>query len=220
MNAAWRFLVAFVYRKSSTLEIDMRRTATLALLALAAACGKKETASPSGDAAAPASALAPATWNGLASRFTNNAGAPVGEAVIVDAKDGVLLRLRLEGLSPGWHGAHIHMTGTCEDAAEGFKASGAHFDPENHEHGLENAAGSERGDLPNIFAGADGAATVEFFRANLHLTPSEEAATENGPYPLLDDDGFAIIIHANADDHVTQPIGGAGDRVACAAFRG
>ncbi|HBS33699.1 MAG TPA: superoxide dismutase family protein, partial [Parvularcula sp.] len=46
------------------------------------------------------------------------------------------------------------------------------------------------------------------------------AASENGPYPLLDDDGFAIIIHANPDDHVTQPIGGAGDRVACAAFKG
>jgi Cu-Zn family superoxide dismutase len=132
----------------------------------------------------------------------------------------VLLRLRVEGLSPGWHGAHIHMTGTCEDATEGFKASGAHFDPENHEHGLENAVGSERGDLPNIFAGAEGTATVEFFRANLHLNPSEAAATENGPYPLLDDDGFAIIIHANADDHTTQPIGGAGDRVACAAFKG
>lgn len=196
----------------------MRRTAAVALLVFAAACGKKESAASPEAEAAP-DTLAPATWNGLAARFTNNAGAPVGDAVIIDAKDGVLLRLRVEGLSPGWHGAHIHMTGTCEDAGAGFKASGAHFDPENHEHGLENAAGSERGDLPNIYAGADGTATVEFFRANLHLNPSEEAATENGPYPLLDDDGFAIIIHANPDDHVTQPIGGAGDRVACAAFK-
>lgn len=196
----------------------MRRTAAVALLVFAAACGKKESAASPEAEAAP-DTLAPATWNGLAARFTNNAGAPVGDAVIIDAKDGVLLRLRVEGLSPGWHGAHIHMTGTCEDAGAGFKASGAHFDPENHEHGLENATGSERGDLPNIYAGADGTATVEFFRANLHLNPSEEAATENGPYPLLDDDGFAIIIHANPDDHVTQPIGGAGDRVACAAFK-
>lgn len=198
----------------------MRRTAVFALLILAAACGKKDGADAPGEAAA-ADALAPATWSGLAARFTNNAGEPSGEAVIVDAKDGVLLRLRVGGLSPGWHGAHIHMTGTCEDAGAGFKASGAHFDPENHEHGLENAAGSERGDLPNIFAGPDGRATVEFYRANLHLKPSEaQAATENGPYPLLDDDGFAIIVHANADDHMTQPIGGAGDRVLCAAFKG
>jgi Cu-Zn family superoxide dismutase len=198
----------------------MRRAVIAALVIAAAACGKKEEAASTAGAAAAPDTLAPVTWNGLASRFTNNAGEPAGEAVIIDAKDGVLLRLRVEGLSPGWHGAHIHMTGTCEDASAGFKASGAHFDPENHEHGLENAAGSERGDLPNIFAGADGSATVEFFRANLHLNPSEAAATDNGPYPLLDDDGFAIIIHANPDDHSTQPIGGAGDRVACAAFKG
>ncbi len=196
----------------------MRRAIVIAFIIAAAACGKKEGAVAPDGAAAP-EALAPASWNGLASRFTNNAGAPAGEAVIIDAKDGVLLRLRVEGLSPGWHGAHLHMTGTCEDASAGFKASGAHVDPENHEHGLENAAGSERGDLPNIYAGKDGKATVEFFRANLHLNPSEQAATENGPYPLLDDDGFAVIIHANPDDHTTQPIGGAGDRVACAAFK-
>lgn len=198
----------------------MSRAALILLAAFAAAaCGKAKEAAAPGSAPA-AEALAPATWNGLAGRFSNNDGAPAGEAVIVDAKDGVLLRLRVEGLSPGWHGAHIHMAGTCEDASAGFKASGAHVDPENHEHGLENAAGSERGDLPNIFAGKDGTATVEFFRANLHLMPSEQAATENGPFPLLDDDGFAIIIHANPDDHVTQPIGGAGERVLCAAFKG
>ena len=198
----------------------MRRAALIVFAAIAAAaCGKSEGTAGAGVAAGE-EPLAPSTWNGLAARFTNNAGEPSGDAVIIDAKDGVLLRLRVRGLSPGWHGAHIHMTGTCEDAAAGFKASGAHFDPENHEHGLENAAGSERGDLPNIFAGADGTATAEFFRANLHLNPSEEAATENGPYPLLDDDGFAIIIHANPDDHTTQPIGGAGDRVLCAAFKG
>lgn len=198
----------------------MRRAAIFALIVAAAACGNKDGAAAPAGASAP-EALAPATWNGVASRFSNNAGEPAGEAVIIDAKDGVLLRLRVEGLTPGWHGAHIHMTGTCDDAAAGFKASGAHFDPENHEHGLENAGGSERGDLPNIYAGEDGRATVEFYRANLHLKPSEaQAATENGPYPLLDDDGFAIIIHADPDDHTTQPIGGAGDRVACAAFKG
>ncbi len=197
----------------------MRVAAFIILAVIAAGCGKADRSS--GAAADPSSeSLAPPTWNGLASRFTNNAGEPAGDAVIVDAKDGVLLRLRVKGLSPGWHGAHIHLTGTCDDAGAGFKASGAHFDPENHEHGLQNAAGSERGDLPNLYAGADGTATVEFFRANLHLKPSEEAATENGPYPLLDDDGFAIIIHANPDDHTTQPIGGAGDRLLCAAFKG
>ena len=36
---------------------------------------------------------------------------------------------------------------------------------------------------------------------------------------LLDADGSAVVIHANADDHTSQPIGGAGDRVACAVIR-
>jgi Cu-Zn family superoxide dismutase len=201
----------------------MRRAALIILAALsAAACGKADK--PKGASASTAETapepLAPSTWTGVAARFIDVTGKQAGEAVVADAKDGVLLRLRVEGLTPGWHGAHIHMTGTCEDAGAGFKASGAHFDPENHEHGLENPAGAERGDLPNIYAGADGRATVEFYRANLHLNPSEQAASENGPFPLLDDDGFAIIIHANPDDHMTQPIGGAGDRVLCAPFKG
>ena len=33
---------------------------------------------------------------------------------------------------------------------------------------------------------------------------------------LMDADGSALIVHANADDGLTQPIGGAGERVACA----
>jgi Cu-Zn family superoxide dismutase len=35
---------------------------------------------------------------------------------------------------------------------------------------------------------------------------------------LIDQDGAAIVVHASPDDHETQPIGGAGARVACAAF--
>ena len=32
---------------------------------------------------------------------------------------------------------------------------------------------------------------------------------------LLDDDGSSVVIHENPDDHVTQPIGGSGGRIAC-----
>ena len=35
------------------------------------------------------------------------------------------------------------------------------------------------------------------------------------PDLLMDDDGSAIVIHENPDDHKTQPIGGAGGRIAC-----
>ncbi|MFZ5619002.1 MAG: superoxide dismutase family protein [Pseudomonadota bacterium] len=193
-----------------------RPTATLLLVSatLISACGKK-----SADDALLAE-LAPSEWVDAAANFKSPAGDDIGHVVLADAIGGVLLRVDVKGLAPGWHGIHLHMIADCSDGAGGFKASGAHVDPENHEHGLVNPAGSERGDLPNIYAGADSRATAEFFRAGLNLYPSEQGAATNGPFPLMDDDGFAVIIHANADDHSTQPIGGAGDRVACAAIKG
>jgi Cu-Zn family superoxide dismutase len=36
---------------------------------------------------------------------------------------------------------------------------------------------------------------------------------------LRDADGSALIVHANQDDHVSQPIGGAGARIACAVIK-
>jgi Cu-Zn family superoxide dismutase len=36
---------------------------------------------------------------------------------------------------------------------------------------------------------------------------------------MLDADGAAVVIHQNADDHATQPIGGAGPRLACAVVQ-
>ncbi len=154
-----------------------------------------------------------------AAPFVNAAGDEVGHIVFTDATGGVLMRLDLKGLSEGWHGVHFHQIGDCADGADGFKASGAHVDPDGHEHGLMNPGGAERGDLPNIYAGPDGRATAEFFRASVSLRASEEAAAENGPYPLIDNDGFAVIVHELPDDQMTQPIGGAAGRVACASIR-
>jgi Cu-Zn family superoxide dismutase len=36
---------------------------------------------------------------------------------------------------------------------------------------------------------------------------------------LRDGDGSALIIHANEDDHTSQPIGGAGARIGCAVIK-
>jgi superoxide dismutase, Cu-Zn family len=43
--------------------------------------------------------------------------------------------------------------------------------------------------------------------------------TAGGKMSLKDADGSSLVIHANADDGLTQPIGGAGDRVACAVIK-
>ncbi len=157
--------------------------------------------------------LAPEGWADAESGFINTSAEPTGFVAIAESPaGGILMRVDLMGLSKGWHGIHLHQTGDCSDHADGFKASGGHFNPDNREHGLLNPNGPEAADLPNIYAGADGRATAEMYNAMASLTA--------GPTPLMDEDGFAIVVHANADDHETQPIGGAGPRVACAALTG
>ena len=141
----------------------------------------------------------------------NGQGAEIGKATLTQGATGLLIKVEATGLTPGWHGIHIHATGQC---AAPFTSAGAHInhtDPKTP-HGLLNAQGPDDGDLPNIWAGADGKVNAELF------TPRARISSEGPGQWLWDADGSAIIIHANPDDHSTQPIGGAGDRVACAAL--
>jgi superoxide dismutase, Cu-Zn family len=193
---------------------------SIASMLFLSACGKSDIASGrSSDARPMLEPLAPIGWADAAAGFSGPDGDGKGYIVFKNAPGaGVIMRVDVKGLTEGWHAIHLHQIGDCSDGADGFKASGGHVNPDAHEHGLLNANGSERADLPNIFAGADGRATAEIFNGSVALYPSEEAAAQAGPYPLIDTDGFAVIIHASSDDHVTQPIGGAGKRVACAAI--
>ncbi len=184
-----------------------------------AACGNSEM-SPS-ETAGLIEPLAPAGWVDAAARFEGHDGSDKGYIVFKNAPGaGVMIRVDLKDLAPGWHGIHLHQIADCSDGADGFNASGGHIDPDENQHGLLHPDGFERADLPNIFAGEDGRATAEIYNDKVALYPSEAAAAEAGPYPLMDSDGFAVIVHESADDHVTQPIGGAGGRVACAAIQG
>lgn len=137
-----------------------------------------------------------------------NEGKPVGMAQLRQTPHGVLMHLKVEGLTPGAHGLHFHSVGDCSDH-DHFKAAAGHVtSSEALLHGLGNPQGAHEGDLPNIYAGADGKAEAEFFAAKVAL--------EEGKLPaLLDKDGSAVMIHAQPDDHISQPIGGAGDRMAC-----
>ncbi len=163
--------------------------------------------------------LAPSAGSNAEAEFISTKGEKMGNVTVTDSLNGALLRVDIAGLTPGWHAIHLHQVGDCSDGKNGFKASKGHINPDKNEHGLLNVAGYERADIPNIYAGQDGRATAAFFNSYVRLNPSEEAfATVGGGAILMDKDGFAMIIHANADDHLTQPIGGAGARVACAAF--
>lgn len=137
----------------------------------------------------------------------------IGEVTLTAAPDGVLVRIEAQGLTPGWHGAHFHEKADCSDAA--FENSGGHVHGASSPvHGLLNPDATDVGDLPNIHADADGKVTVELYST---LVVLEEG---KGDRPALRDaDGSALVIHASPDDHMSQPIGGAGDRVACATIR-
>lgn len=139
------------------------------------------------------------------------AGEDMGSATLTEAPHGVVLRIAAKGLTPGWHGLHFHEKADCSSAD--FKSAGGHM---HHDapvvHGLLNAAGNETGDLPNLYAAADGTAMAEFFTPSVSLSMADRG-------PLLDADGSALVIHAAPDDHTSQPIGGAGARVACAVIK-
>lgn len=146
------------------------------------------------------------------SDLKNPNGRSLGKVTVTAAPHGVLLLIEAQGLKPGWHGMHFHEKADCSDSA--FKNSGGHVHAKTPViHGFLNADANDAGDLPNLFVNADGTATVELYSTLATLA-------SNGKRPaLLDADGSALVIHANPDDYKSQPIGGAGARIACAAIR-
>lgn len=143
----------------------------------------------------------------------NNEGADIGTIGLTQGSAGVLLNVSLSGLPAGKHGFHLHHTGDCSDH-EVFKASGGHITHEGAVHGLLNPEGPEAGDLPNLIV--DDSGNVE---AELHVW-GMTIKNGGGTNILADDDGSAFVIHEGADDHMTQPIGGAGARIACGVVEG
>lgn len=138
-------------------------------------------------------------------------GDTIGKITIRGGANGLLVRMSINagGLAPGWHGIHFHQVGDCSDPGK-FELSKGHMNPTGRQHGLLNPEGPDAGDLPNIYANADGSVNAEVSSTAIHLTG------ENG---LRDTDGSALVIHANEDDQSSQPIGNAGARVACAVIK-
>ena len=132
-------------------------------------------------------------------------GAVIGKATFEQTPTGVLILVEVAGLPPGGHGIHLHATGSC---TPNFKAATGHINPGKVKHGLRNPEGPDNGDLPNLFAATDGSAKAEFFTTRVSVAGGDLPA-------LLDEDGSAVIIHENPDDHMAQPIGGAGGRIGC-----
>lgn len=132
-------------------------------------------------------------------------GTAAGTATARSVDGGILVALNVEGLPPGQHGVHVHMAGRCD--APSFEGAGGHWNPTNQQHGLEMPAGQHAGDMPNLVVGQDGRGSLEH-------------RLEGGGFEgLLDNDGSALVVHASADDQLTDPSGNSGGRIACGVFR-
>jgi Cu-Zn family superoxide dismutase len=138
-------------------------------------------------------------------------GDNIGKITIRGGENATVVRITINagGLSPGWHGIHFHQVGDCSDAGK-YELSKGHVNHDDAKHGLLNSDGPDQGDLPNIYANADGSVNAEV---------SSESVLLAGDEGLKDKDGSALVIHTSEDDHSSQPIGNAGARVACAVIK-
>jgi Cu-Zn family superoxide dismutase len=132
-------------------------------------------------------------------------GQSLGNAMLRETPNGVLLSVDLQNVPAGPHAFHIHTTGKCEGPT--FMTAGGHFAPGGTKHGLMAQAMPHAGDLPNLHVGADGKLAFEVLAANVTLAA--------GPRSLFDADGSALVLHATADDYFSDPAGNAGGRIAC-----
>ncbi|MGH7629466.1 MAG: superoxide dismutase family protein [Gemmatimonadales bacterium] len=169
----------------------MIRILPVVLFALAAGCA--------GRAAEPATVAATRTASML-----DSAGTAVGSASLLESRRGPLLVLKLQGISPGTHGLHVHAAGSCEKPR--FESAGAHLNPTNRKHGARNPAGPHAGDLPNVRARADGTVDTTLTLSGDLLAPA--ALGTGAP-------ARALVLHAKADDLMTDPSGNSGDRIVC-----
>lgn len=126
-----------------------------------------------------------------------------GEVDLTEEKDGLMVMVNVTGAPAGKHGIHFHENGSC---ADGGKAAGGHFNPDNVMHGFMPKDGlmhAHVGDMGNIDVGEDG-------KGSLHIV-LPGVTLEQGKYAVK---GKSVILHEKADDF-SQPTGNAGARIGC-----
>jgi Cu-Zn family superoxide dismutase len=134
--------------------------------------------------------------------------AVMGKLTFTQVDTGVMVTGTISGLNPSSsHGIHLHQTGDCS-AADGMSAGG-HWNPAGHMHGGLNTATSHLGDLGNLVSDSAGTATVAITKAGAKLRDGS----------AVDVVGRGVIVHAMADDMMTDPSGNSGARIACGSIR-
>jgi superoxide dismutase, Cu-Zn family len=139
--------------------------------------------------------------------FKTSDGQDAGTATLTPDGKGVKVKLNLRNLPEGEHALHVHQNAKCD--GPDFKTAGPHFNPDKKEHGTKNPKGPHAGDMPiNLQVMADGTDHVSFVSDSISLK-------KDAPNSVFANGGTAFVIHAKADDMMTDPTGNAGDRIAC-----
>lgn len=134
-------------------------------------------------------------------------GRSVGTVTAVQRGDSVRMSVRATGMPAGTHGAHLHEAGMCD--APQFTTAGGHLNPTARQHGMRNPRGPHLGDLPNLVVSANGTGAFE---------ATVRGSLTAGVAPIFDANGTSFVVHASADDMVTDPSGNSGARIACAVI--
>tara|TARA_B100000902_G_scaffold345175_1_gene351038 strand:+ start:66 stop:584 length:519 start_codon:yes stop_codon:yes gene_type:complete len=96
-----------------------------------------------------------------------------------------IIRINIQGLTPGKHGFHIHQAG---DLTDGCTSTCLHFNPSNKTHGGPNDRNRHAGDLGNITASKTG---------KVKITLRDNIIKLRGKYNII---GRAVVIHKDEDD--------------------
>ena len=130
-----------------------------------------------------------------------------GAATFVQFDGKVRVTASISGLKPGGQfGFHIHEAGDCS-SGDGMSAKG-HFNPLAKPHGHHSTMERHAGDMPNLQADASGNAVMSADLDVITISPGATSIVGRG-----------LIVHAQADDYTSQPVGNAGARSACAVIQ-
>ena len=189
----------------------LKRRLALPLLFTAFGLSMAQSGTPSNTQSGGAGADAVPAQLGASAVLKNAQGKEIGDVNFTspagtDGQGYVTVQVGIRpdaGLQPGGYGFHIHQVGKC---TPNFDAAGDHLNPEGKQHGLLNPEGPHAGDLPNVVIRQDGTTT---YAVNTKLFTLEPGGA------VFDQDGSAVMLHAQADDYVSDPSGNSGERIAC-----